>query len=152
MQRSPKEDVGTSSDLARAALLGRLFLRIQRRAEEFDAPFCPERVQGRSIRNAVSHCCGKLRGESCSVKGWRYENILAGGGISHVDKAIRCAGRNADDVTRLGKEVVAVDLVEVASLDDAKDFRFPVAMLRRSLSGRVDGFDEAELASAGGRG
>jgi len=124
---------------------------MQRRPEELDAPFCPEGVHGRPIRKAVSHRSGKLREEGRRIKGWRYEDILAGGRIGHIDEAVGRAAGNADDVTRLGEEAASVDLVEIASLDNAKDFRLPMAMLWRPLSGRIDGLDEAELASARGR-
>jgi hypothetical protein len=112
-------------------------MRIQRRAEELDTPFCPEGVQGRLIWKAVPHRCGKLREEGRRIKGWSYEDILAGGRIGHIDEAVRCAARNADNITRLREEAPSVDLVKIASLDDTKDFRLPVAMLRRPFPGAL---------------
>jgi hypothetical protein len=79
-------------------------MRIQRRPEELDAPFCSEGVQGRPIQKAVSHRSGKFREEGRCIKGWSHEDILAGGRISHIDEAVRCVAGNADDVTRLGED------------------------------------------------
>lgn len=124
---------------------------MKRRPEELDIPFCPEGVQGCLIRKAVPHRSGKLGEEGRRIEGWSDKDILAGGRIGHIDEAVRCAAGNADDITRLREEAAPVDLVKIASLDNAKDFRLRVAMLRRPLSGRVDRLDEAELASARGR-
>ena len=107
--------------------------------------------RGRLIRKAVPHRSGELGEEGRRIKGWSHEDILAGGRIGHIDEAVRCAARNADNITRLGEEAPSVDLVKIASLDDTKDFRLPVAMLRWPLSGRVDRLDEAELTFARGR-
>ena len=131
-------------------LVGWLIMRIQRRPKELDAPFFSKVVQGCLIWKAVAHRSRKLREEGHRIKGRCYKDILPGGCSGHVNEAMCCATRNADNITRLGKEASSVDLVQIASLDDAKDFRLPVTMLRRPLSRRVNCLDEAELAAARG--
>ena len=104
------------------------------------------------IRKAVLHRFGKRREEGLRVEGGRDEDRPAGGRIARIDEAVRGAAGNADDIASFGEEAAPVDLVEVASGDDANDLRFPMATLGRTFSGRIDGFDEAEFASArGGR-
>jgi len=125
-------------------------MRIQRWPKELDTPFYTKGIQSRPIRNAVPHRSRKLRKKGGRIERRRDENILAGRRIGHINEAVRRAARNAYDVTYLGMEASSIDLVKVASLDDAKDFRFAVPVLRWSLSGRVDRFDDAERASAGG--
>jgi len=61
------------------------------------------------------------------------------------------ASRDTDHVTHVGVEAPTVGFVEIAPFDDPEDFRLAVAMARWTFSGRVGGFDKAELARAGRR-
>jgi len=132
--------------------VGRKIARCQRRPEEFDAPPGPEGVERLPIRNASPHRARKLREEGFGIECRGDEDVLAGWSLCHIDEAMGRATGNAHDITSLGEEPPAVHLVEVASLDDAKDLRLAVSMPRRARTGRVDRLDEAELACARGKG
>ena len=134
--------------LTASGSVGRREVRTQRRPKELYFPFCTEGVERRFVWHAVPHRTRKLREECRRVEGRGHDDKLPGGSVRDVDEAMGRAAGDADDIARLGEEAPSVDLIEVAPLHDAKDFRFRVAVLRRALARRVDRLEETELATA----
>src|ERR1700722_927859 len=105
--------------------VGGLIMYAQRRSEKLAAPLCSERVECRLIREPVSHHACESCEEGLGIEGRRHQDVLAGGSVRHIDEAMGCAAGNTYDIAHVGEKASPFDGIEVTTLDDTKDLRFP---------------------------